>query len=184
MKKVILSLALVAGATFAAQAQATASGTLTFQVNDFISMTPSGAAGTVPLATFNNPTQMQNGIAQPGLNFAVSASRSWSAAYSASDFVRTAGGSVALGSETPHNIAVNVPVGAVMNVMATGSAGVGVFGSAMAFGPVSNGPTQIVSSLNGGLSKAFTVLTEVKPGFTYNLEGTYATTASLVASLD
>lgn len=171
-----LAAAVAVTSVFAAgPSSAPATGSYALQVQDYITLTPSGDYGTVQTMDFDNPTEMSQGATTNPVMFEVSASRSWKATYTAGAWTRTGTPNPAVASE--------VPVSAISKIQVTGAHG-GAQSDIPSLTAVATGANQLAHAANGGISQGFTLGGTVTPGFSYNMSGTYTSAVSVIATLD
>lgn len=182
MKKVLLTAAIACALSpaFAQAPKDVATGHLPFQIDDYYELNPYGDFPPDNLTMiFLNPQMMLEGLDIPPVTFKVTASRSWTVQYKATDFERQA----------PEVLGIDqfLPVSSIMTVYTTST------------DPLVNNLYTSASQLTvvdalqdlvkgwGGVDRPYSITGKITPGNligTHNMEGIYQTDVMHVLSLD
>lgn len=183
MKKLGLTVAF--GVVMAVQALAQTrddhKGVFQVEIRDFITINPGGSSSFSTLnVNFKNPVEMNNGITIGPQIYTVSASRSWKAKVSASDFQRVGGK-----SQNP-NVVESFSAAASLKIKSNflTTAPAGTILTAYDYTPVGSSGVVIAQSSRGGNNVKFELTAKIVPGAIKKLSGDYASDVTVIAALD
>lgn len=177
MKKILVTVLFVCFAAIAANAQTSATQTVSLSLTDFIEMdftatgTNTGSTVTMNFATTND---YANGVTSTAQQLKVLSTRDFNVTVktSATNFTYT-------GAVTPTPV---MPVSGVLNAMVTANATGGTIAAPFtAFSTLTSSNQNLITSGNNGGNQTFSVQYKATPGFTYP-GGTYTTTVVYTAT--